>query len=122
MVVKAKKHGSVRYRVLNAIMAIFPLMFPFFSLSFPILVLIIFHGMTRSVTLSGRPFPLSSAIPDRGGVLPMAEEGFFLGLGPWPNVDIDMGFPVFYPPQSSILNLDMICLYNIYKYFVQPIL
>ena len=30
-------------------------------------------------------------------VLPMAEEGFFLGLGPWPNVDIDMG--VLYPPQ-----------------------
>ena len=29
----------------------------------------------------------------------MAEEGFFLGLDPWPNVDIDMGLRVFYPPQ-----------------------
>ena len=28
----------------------------------------------------------------------LAEEGFFLGLGPWPNVDVDIGFPVFYSP------------------------
>ena len=27
----------------------------------------------------------------------MAEEGFFLGLGPWLNVDIDMDLWVFYP-------------------------
>ena len=27
----------------------------------------------------------------------MAEEGFFLGLGPWPNVYINMGSPVCYP-------------------------
>ena len=32
----------------------------------------------------------------------MVEEGFFLGLDPWPNVDIDMGLRVFYPPQGSI--------------------
>ena len=30
---------------------------------------------------------------------PMAEEGFFLGLDPWPSVDINMGLLVFYPPQ-----------------------
>ena len=105
MVVKAKKHGSVRYRVLNAIMAIFPLMFPFFSLSFPILVLIIFHEMTRSVTLSGRSFPLSLAILGRGRVLPMTEEGFFLGLGPWPNVYIGIGPLVCYPPQNPYIVL-----------------
>ena len=29
----------------------------------------------------------------------MAEEGFFLELGPWPNVGIDVGLLVFYPPQ-----------------------
>ena len=29
----------------------------------------------------------------------MAEEGSFLGLGHWPNVDIGMGFSVFYSPQ-----------------------
>ena len=27
----------------------------------------------------------------------MAEEGFFLGLGPWSNVYIGMGSPVCYP-------------------------
>ena len=31
----------------------------------------------------------------------MAEEGFFLTLGLWPNVDIDMGLLVFYPPQQG---------------------
>ena len=30
----------------------------------------------------------------------MAEEGFFLGQDPWPNVDIDMDLLVFYPPQK----------------------
>ena len=34
-------------------------------------------------------------------ILPMAEEGLFLGLGPWPNVGIDMGLLVFYPPQQD---------------------
>ena len=29
----------------------------------------------------------------------MAEEGFFHGLGPWPNIDIEMGLLVFYFPQ-----------------------
>ena len=32
----------------------------------------------------------------------MAEEGFFLGLGPWPFVDINMDLLVFYPPQFYI--------------------
>ena len=32
----------------------------------------------------------------------MAEEEFFLELGPWPNVDIDMGLLVFYPPQHVL--------------------
>ena len=36
---------------------------------------------------------------EEGFFLPMTEEGFFLGLGLWPNVDIDMGLLVFYPPQ-----------------------
>ena len=29
----------------------------------------------------------------------MAEEGFLHGLGPWPNIDIEMGLLVFFPPQ-----------------------
>ena len=36
---------------------------------------------------------------EEGLFLPMIEEGFFLGLGPWPNVDIDVGLLVFYPLQ-----------------------
>ena len=34
---------------------------------------------------------------EEGLSLPMTKERFFLGLGPWPNVDIDMDLLVFYP-------------------------
>ena len=88
VVVKAEKHGSVRYKAPNAIMAAFPWIFLFFPLSFSVLVLFLFHGMTQTATLSDRLFPLSSTTLGRGGVLPMVEEGFSLGLGPWPNVYI----------------------------------
>ena len=77
MVVKAEKHGYVRYKALNAIMAVFPLNIYILSVvlfnfnSFSVLVPFLFHGVTWSATLSDRPFPLSSAIPDRGGILPM---------------------------------------------------
>ena len=73
--------------------------------------------MIGSVTTSGRLPPSSLATPVPRRVLPMAEEGlflptteegFFLGLGLWPNVDIDMGLLVFYPPQyGSRLNYDL---------------
>ena len=36
---------------------------------------------------------------EEGLFLPTTEEGLFLGLGLWPNVDINMGLLVFYPPQ-----------------------
>ena len=97
VVVKAEKHGFVRYKVLNAIMAAFPQIFLFFPLFFSVLILFLFYGMTRSATLSDRPFPLFSATLGRGGVLPMAEERFSLGLGPWSNVYIGVGSPVCYP-------------------------
>ena len=48
-------------------------------------------------------------------VLPMAEEGFFLELGPWPNVDIDMGFSVLYPPHIAN-EWRMICIYKCLSY------
>ena len=82
-------------------MAAFPLDISIFSvvLFVFVLVLFLFHEVTWSASLSDKPFPLSLAIPGREGILPVAEEGFFLGLGPWPNVDVDMGFPVFYSPQ-----------------------
>ena len=37
-------------------------------------------------------------------VLPTAEEGFFWDWAPRPNVDIDMSFPVFYPPHYHIVD------------------
>ena len=86
VVVKAEKLGSVRYRALNAIVAAFPYIFSSFPLSFSVLVLIPFHGMTRNVNLSNRLFLLSSAH--------LAEEGFFLGMGPWPNIYTGIGSPV----------------------------
>jgi len=42
---------------------------------------------------------LPLAISIRGG-FSMPEEVFFLGLGPWPNVDNVMGLLAFYPPQK----------------------
>ena len=56
--------------------------------------------MTRSVITSSRFLPLSLATSMLRRVLPMADKGFFLGLGPWPNVDIDMDLLVFYPPPT----------------------
>ena len=70
VIVKVKKHGSVSCRALNAIVAPFSQIFPCLPLSFSFLILIIFHGMIWSVTLNGRPSPLSSALVGRGGVLP----------------------------------------------------
>ena len=95
VVVKAKKYGYVRHKALNEIMELFPLTFPFSLLSFFALVLFLFRGMIWSVITSGRLPPLSSATSMQRRVLPMADEGFFLGLGPWPNVDIDMDLLVF---------------------------
>jgi len=37
-------------------------------------------------------------------VLPMVEEGFFLGLDPWPNVDVDMDFFGLLPPTIVLQN------------------
>ena len=96
--VKAEKHGYVRHKALNAVMAAFPLTFPFSSLSFFALVLLLFRGMIWSIITSGGLPPLSSATSMPRRVLPMAEEWFFLGLGPWFNVDVDMDFFGLLPP------------------------
>ena len=93
VVIRAEKHGYVRDKALNAIMAAFPL-----DISILFVVLFCFSTFPvpwsdPSATLSDRLFPLSSA----RRILLMAKEGFFLGLGPWPNVYIDMGSPVCYP-------------------------
>ena len=75
-----------------------------FSLSCSFLILIIIHGMIQNVTLYGKPHPLTSALLSRGGILSRTTllDGFnrisllhlltqILGLGPWPNIYIDMG-------------------------------
>ena len=75
-----------------------PLTFPFSPLSFSALVLLLFRGMIWSVITSDGLPPLSSATSMPRRVLPMAEEGFFPGLGPWPNVDVDMDLFGLLPP------------------------
>ena len=86
------------------------------------LIPIIFHEMVQNVALNVRPYSLSSVLPNRGGVLPWTILGvaligfhFFsyshrpfwkclpvlglfnvLGLGPWPNIYIDMGSLTFH--------------------------
>ena len=100
VVVMAEKYGYVRYKALTTKMAAFPLDISILFVVFFCFSTFLFHRVTQSATLSDRPVPLSSAIPGRERILPMAEEGFFLGLGPWPNVYIDMGSPVCYPHNS----------------------
>ena len=56
--------------------------------------------MIRSVTTSSRLLILFS-VTSMAEKVPMAEEEFFFGLDPWPNVDIDMGFPVLYPHNNQ---------------------
>ena len=70
VVVKAKKHGSVSCRTFNVIVAAFSQIFPCLPLFCSFLILIIFHGMDWSVALNSGPYPLSSALPSQGGVLP----------------------------------------------------
>ena len=69
VVVKVEKQGSVSYRAFNVIVAAFPQIFSGLPLSFSFLILILFHGMTRSITLNDRLSLLSLALPGRGGVL-----------------------------------------------------
>ena len=70
MVVKAKKYGLISCRAFKVTIAAFSQIFSCLPLSCSFLILILFHGMVRSVALNGRPFPLFSTLPSRGGVLP----------------------------------------------------
>ena len=54
---------------------------------------------------------------EEGLFLSMTEEGFFLGLDLWPNVDIDIGLLVFYPPHLSIC--EFIWIFS--NYFIEYI-
>ena len=76
-------------------MAAFPQIFSFFPLSFSVLILFLFHRMIRSATLSGRPFPLSSTMSGRRGVL--------LWVGPLAQcIHIGMGSLVNYPHRKFL--------------------
>ena len=57
--------------------------------------------MTRSATLSGRPFLLSSARYGRGGVLPWT--------GPLAQRVYWYGLPSLLPPQKVLVNLFISC-------------
>ena len=99
VVVRTEKYGRVRHKALNAIMTTFPLDTSVFSVvffcfsAFPVL----WNDMECRYRWYVASFTLGYIHAKEDS--PMAEEGFFLGLGPWPNVDINMGILVFYPPQ-----------------------
>ena len=96
---------------------------PCLPLSCSFLILVLFHGMVRSVTLIGETYPLSSALLSRGSI-PLRTaflDGYdqtpplylptqilrkvftrprtihLLRLGPWPNIYIDLPSLVFHP-------------------------
>ena len=108
VVVRTEKYGHVRHKALNAIMAAFPLDTSVFSIvlfcfsTFPApwddmkchcqwqvasFILGYIHAEEDSPHGRGGAFPSH----DRWGV-------FFLRLGSWLSVDIDMGLLVFYLP------------------------
>ena len=94
--------------------------FHFLHCPFLSFVLFLFRKTIWSVTTSGRLPPLSSAIFMPRRILPMAKEGFFLELGPWPNVGIDVGLLVCYTPQLHIQrSLHLYYLYFVFLSFSQ---
>ena len=72
------KPSGVVVKAFNVILATSSQIFPCLPLSCSFLILILFHGTVRSVALNGRPYPLSSALPSRGGVLPWTTLGVAL--------------------------------------------
>ena len=112
VVIRTEKYGRVRHMALNAIITASPLdtsvssVVLFCFSAFPALVLFLLCGSIWNVTTNGRLPLLSSAISMPRRILPMAKEGlflpmteerFFLGMGPWPSVDIDVSLLVFTP-------------------------
>ena len=99
VVVRTEKYSRVRHKALNAIITTFPLNTSVFSV-----VLFCFstfpvpwndlecHYQWQVVSFILGYIHAEEDSPHRRG-------GVFLGLGPWPNVNIDMGLLVFYPPQ-----------------------
>ena len=99
VVIRTEKYGCIRHKALNAIMTAFLLDASVFSVvffcfnAFPAL----WNDMECRYRWYVAYFTLGYIYDEEDS--PMAEEGFFLGLGLCPSVDIDMGLLVFYPPQ-----------------------
>ena len=108
MVVKAKKHGSVRCRVLNCSNDNLSLVLCRFS-TFPVRR----NDPECHHQDQVAPFTLGYTYGRRGSfpwprrILPMAKGWAFLGSGLGPSADIDMGFPVLYPPTIAPQNPDV---------------
>ena len=101
VVIKVKKHGSVRCRVLNCSNGSLSLVLCRFS-TFPV------RRNDPECHHQDRvaPFALSYIYGRRGSfpwprrILPKAKGWAFLGSGFGPSTDIDMSFPVLYPHNS----------------------
>ena len=99
VVVRTEKYGHVRHKALNAIMAAFPLDTSVFSIVLFCFsaFLALWNNMEFHYQWQGSSFILGYIHAKEDS--PHGRGGVFLGLGPWPSVDIDMGLLVFYPPQ-----------------------
>ena len=98
VVVRTKKYGRVRRKALNAIMTAFPLntfvVFSYFS-TFPAP----WNDGECHYRWQVTPSTLGYTVPRKGFSSPRPRRDFSLRLGLWPNIVIDMGLLVFYPPQ-----------------------
>ena len=86
VIVKAEKQGSVSCRTLNAIVAAFSQIFPCLSLFFSFLILILFCGVVRCVTLKQQivPFVFGLAWTRRSSSLGQAPDPIYtLVWAPW---------------------------------------
>ena len=99
MVVKVEEYDSASCRAFNAIVVAFSWIFPYLPLSYSFLVLILYPRMARSITLNGRPFLLSSALPGLERVLPQ--------IGPSAQHIHRYGFPGLSLPQLLFLFLSL---------------
>ena len=98
VVVRTEKYGRVRHKALNAIMVAFPLntfivLFCFSSFPAPWDYRECHYRWQVASSILG------FTVPRNGFSSPRSRRDFSLGLGLWPNIDIDMGLLVFYPPQ-----------------------
>ena len=104
VVVRIEKYSRVRHKALNAIMAAFPsntfvVLFYFSTFPAPWDDRKCHYWWQVTSSILGYTVPRRALlVAEEGLFLPGTEERFFLRLGLWPNIDIDVGLLVFYPP------------------------